>query len=215
MNQPMLDRRKLLTLLCCILISACADIEDRWSATTPAPTKTSIWDSNKEGGVSAWLSSYRILANSSLEEQRKEFLAAQAVLSKEPNESNRLRLALVLSLPGVPWRDESRILNILEAPPSLIKMQDSPVHQLGFLLYKQAQERQRLREDLRRRDTELLEEKRRNEEQKQRLREDQRRYETELLEGQRRNGELQMKLDALRRIDQDIKRRKHTLESSP
>jgi hypothetical protein len=47
------------------------------------------------------------------------------------------------------------------------------------------------------------------------LREEQKRHEAELLEGQRRNDELQMKLDALRRIDQDLKLRKHGLESIP
>ena len=76
------------------------------------------------------------------------------------------------------------------------------------MLYKQAQERQRLRDEQHKHENELLEELKR-------LRDEQKRHETELLEAQHRNDELQMKLDALRRIDQDLKQRKHSLESIP
>jgi len=100
-------------------------------------------------------------------------------------------------------------MSTLEATPSLFKLSDDPLHQLVFVLYKQAQERQRLRDEQRKRETDLLDE------QKQRLHDEQRRHEAELLGEQRQNEELQMKLDALRRIDQDIKQRKHGLENTP
>ena len=206
---PMLERKKMTALLCCGLVSACAVLDEKRDANIPVENPVAIQFSNQQNDALSWLAAYRTLGNASLDEQRKEYLAAQAALSKEANESNRLRLALALSLPNVPWRDDNRLLNTLESPPSLIKSPDSPVHQLGFLLYRQAQERQRLRDEQRRHENDLLDE------QKQRLRDEQRRREAELLDEQRRNDELQMKLDALRRIDQDIKLRKHDLESTP
>jgi len=206
----MLETKKVITVLvCCALLSACAVFEERRVSNPPAVTGVSAtrW-SDTEREALTWLASYRVLANAPLDEQRREYLAAQAASSKENSDSNRLRLALTLSLPGVPWRDDNKLIATLEAPPSLFKLPDSPLHQLVFVLYKQAQERQRLRDDQRKRENELLEEQKR-------LRDEQKRHEAELLDEQRRNEELQMKLDALRRIDQDIKHRKHGLESTP
>lgn len=206
----MLDAKKVVTVLvCCSLLSACAALDERRVSNPLAVDGTSRtrWFGTEREAL-AWLASYRVLANAPLEEQRRQHLAAQAAANKENTDSNRLRLALTLSLPGVPWRDDNKLITTLEAPPSLFKLPDSSLHQLVFVLYKQAQERQRLRDDQRKRENELLEEQKR-------LRDEQKRHEAELLDEQRRNEELQMKLDALRRIDQDIKHRKHGLESTP
>jgi hypothetical protein len=160
--------------------------------------------SDQESDVLSWLAAYRTLSNASVDEQRKEYQAAQAALNKESSDSNRLRLALALSLPGVPWRDDNKLMATLEAPPSLFKLLDPPLHQLAFVLYKQAQERQRLRDEQHKHENEWLDEQKR-------LRDEQKRHEAELIEARRQTEELQMKLDALRRIDQDIKQRKHGL----
>jgi hypothetical protein len=206
----MLERQTIAALLCIGLISGCSSPGEkrnpdfRFASESP----TAIWSKNPESEALAWLAAYRALSNAALDEQRKEYQAAQAAASKDGSDSNRLRLALALSLPGVPWRDDSKLITTLESPTSLFKLPDSPLHQLVFMLYKQAQERQRLRDEQRKHESELLEDLKR-------LRDEQKRHEAELLEGQRRNDELQMKLDALRRIDQDLKQRKHGLESIP
>ncbi len=192
-------------LICCCLISACAVLDGKRNVSSPVPIETPRPRlSDQESDVLSWLAAYRTLSNASVDEQRKEYQAAQAALNKESSDSNRLRLALALSLPGVPWRDDNKLMATLEAPPSLFKLLDPPLHQLAFVLYKQAQERQRLRDEQHKHENEWLDEQKR-------LRDEQKRHEAELIEARRQTEELQMKLDALRRIDQDIKQRKHGL----
>lgn len=204
----MFERRLVPVLLYCILLTACSSLDVRRDNSVLTPTDTSIDRRASESEALNWIASYRALASASSDEQRREYQAAQAAIGKEYSESNRIRLALALSLPGAPWRDDNRLISVLDIPPNLLKRSDSPLHQLLFMVFKQAQERQRLREEQRKREADLLEEQKR-------LRDEQRRHETELLEERRRNEDLQMKLDALRRIDQVIKQRKHGLESTP
>lgn len=204
----MLEGKKLAAvLLCCSLLPGCAVLEGKRSPNVGNEASMPK-SSGPESDTLAWLAAYRVLSNTSVDEQRKEYLAAQAAASKDYSDGNRLRLALALSLPGVPWRDDNKLMATLEAPPSLFRLPYSPLHQLVFVLYKQAQERQNIRDELRRRENELLEEQKR-------LRDEQKQNDAELLEERRQNEELQMKLDALRRIDQDIKHRKQGLESTP
>lgn len=196
----MLDRSKMTVFLCCVLLSACANLVPE--AGTPAsvgpisppvaatPAIQCVPLPGRDSDVLAWLTSYRIWLKASADEQRKEYQAAQSAFAKEPGESSRLRLALMLSLPATPWHDEGRLIGLLETSANLSKATDSPTGKLSFLLYRQALERQTLRDELRK-------------------------QETELLEGQRRIDELQLKLDALRRIDKDIKQRKRTQEGNP
>lgn len=201
------SRRTVATLLCCAIVSACTPLEGKRNSSAPAVATVPALQSSQNEALE-WLAAYRVLSNMPADEQRREYLAAQAAASREFSDRNRLRLALALSLPGVPWRDDNKLMATLETPPSLFKLPNSSLHQLVFILYKQAQERQRLRDEQRRRENELLEEQKR-------LRDEQRRHESELLETQRQNDELQLKLDALRRIDQDIKHRQHGLEGTP
>lgn len=191
-----------------MLMTACAGLDTHHENSPPVATGTSIDQRLSEKEALSWIASYRALASASLDEQRREYQAAQAAIGKEYSEGNRIRLALALSLPNAPWRDDNKLINLLETPPGLLRRSDAPLHQLLFLITRQAQERQRLRDEQRKRENELLEDQKR-------LREELRRHEAELLEERRRNEDLQMKLDALRRIDQVIKQRKHGLENAP
>lgn len=202
------DRRLVSLLLCCISLTACSSLDLRRDDSSLVATGVSIDQRVSEKEALNWIASYRALASASSDDQRREYQAAQAAIGKEFSEVNRIRLALALSLPGAPWRDDNKLTSLMEASPTLLKRSDSPLHQLLFLVFKQAQERQRLRDEQRKRESELLEEQKR-------LRDELRRHEAELLEERRRNEDLQMKLDALRRIDQVIKQRKHGLESAP
>ena len=204
----MCERRLISVLLCCILLSACTNLDLRRDNSPLTASDSSTDQQLSEKAALNWIASYRTLASASPDEQRREYQAAQAAISKEYSEGNRIRLALALSLPNAPWRDDNKLINLLETPPGLLRRSDAPLHQLLFLITRQAQERQRLRDEQRKRENELLEEQKR-------LRDEQRRHEAELLEERRRNEDLQMKLDALRRIDQVIKQRKHGLENAP
>lgn len=200
-------------IICCVfsLLSACSGLENKRGANLPpvmVVSQQAARPSDTEREALTWLAAYRTQSSASAEEQRREYQAAQAAVGKEFSDSNRLRLAVALSLPGAPWRDDNMLMKVLDTPPSLLKQPDSSINQLAFLLYKQAQERQRLREEPRKRESDLLDEQKR-------LREEQKRRDAELIEAQRRNDELQMKLDALRRIDQEIKHRKNGLDNTP
>ena len=202
------DRRLVPLLLCCLLLTACSSLNLRRDDSPSAAAGVSLEQQVSEKEALNWIASYRALANASPDEQRREYQAAQAAIGKEFSETNRIRLALALSLPGAPWRDDNKLISLLEASPTLLKRADLPLQQVLFLVFKHAQERQRLRDEQRKRESELLDDQKR-------LRDELRRHEAELLEERRRNEDLQMKLDALRRIDQVIKQRKHGLESAP
>lgn len=189
MESPcVLNRRAIASLSSCVLIAACACMGDGPKDVKPIPVE--IADPGRD--LSVLLSSFQALATATPVEQRKEYLAAREALSVESSEINRLRLALLISLPVISADDESESLRMLAAPPDMCETQgaSTPVGQLAMLLCRQAQERHALHQDIRRR-------------------------EAELLEKQQQLEELRMKLDNLRRIDQDVMQRKHNLRSTP
>jgi hypothetical protein len=122
---------------------------------------------------------YERLNFMSIEEQRQELTAAQAAFDQQSGEFQRLRLALVLALPKAPWRDDSRLLLILNSfePPN---DKVSERRELALLIQKLVLERQRIQ-----------------------------REERALLRDERKKvDELQQKIEALRSIDRDIRPRK-------
>lgn len=75
------------------------------------------------------------------EEQREEVLAAQVSYAERPSDYGRIRLALLLSLPGTPLHDERRALALLE--PFKEAGEKGPLQQFGALLHRQLAERMR------------------------------------------------------------------------
>lgn len=134
------------------------------------------------------LERYERLAGQPVEEQRKEFAAAQAGYDKEATEASRLRLALALSLPQAPWRDDARVVSLLADPA--IEQNPSLRRRAGQLMYRLTVERQRL----------IREEQKRTENGQQ---SEQKRLEGLLHDERRKTEELQQKLDALREIDRN------------
>lgn len=138
--------------------------------------------------VSELLERYERVAGQSAEEQKREFVVAQAAFEQRSNETNRLRLALALSLPQAPWRDDARVISLLaewvaDPNPTLRR-------QVAQLLYRLTVERQRLlREEQRRIEGLQLSE--------------QKKSETMLHDERKKVEELQQKLDALRQIDRN------------
>jgi hypothetical protein len=80
------------------------------------------------------------------EEQRKELNAANQSLNKDRSVAARVRLALLLSLPGTAYTDEARSLSLLEplaAAPGGESGKPMPLRQFASLLYADVGERVR------------------------------------------------------------------------
>jgi len=132
------------------------------------------------------LDRYDRLSNQSIDEQKREFAAAQAAYEAKANDTNRLRLALALSLPQAPWRDDARVIALtaewtVDSHPSLRR-------EVAQLLYRLTIDRQR----------QIKEEQRRAEASQQA---EQKRTDALLHDEHKKVDDLQQKLDALREID--------------
>lgn len=81
------------------------------------------------------------VAGSPPEQQRHEFETASQAYAADRAWPNRLRLALLLSLPGASFEDDARALTVLE--PLAETAQPSPTEQLGAFLHSQVSARLR------------------------------------------------------------------------
>lgn len=134
----------------------------------------------------------------SAEDLRKEFTAASQVFGRDKTESARFKLALLMSIPGASFRDDARLVALLDGSASRALSPESPRHQLLTLLTRLTGERVRQvaveREGLKKLEVDLKEAQRRAEEQQQRA---------DAL--QKRADELQQKLDKLLAIDREMR----------
>jgi hypothetical protein len=150
------------------------------------------------------LAYYHRLSSASLDVQRKEHLDAVAANDRAPDEEARLRLALTLMLPGVPWRDDARAAQILATVDSAGGDQSSPRHDFVVLIEKMLQLRREDQKKCDQRVDGLREEKRRLEQRLESAREDCKRAEV-----------LQQKLDELRDIDRDLRSKRPSRRTKP
>lgn len=93
--------------------------------------------------VAALLAYNQRLLAASPDELRREYQAAQQAFSRDRGEMNRLRLALLLLVPGVPWRDDVRLQGLLEGAGGRVGAAESPRRQFLALLQRLVAERQR------------------------------------------------------------------------
>lgn len=154
--------------------------------------------------VEGLLANYRRLTSAAPDVQRREFLEALSENERSPDDGTRLRLALTYVLPGVPWRDDVRVQQLLAAIEAPSGDQVSPRRDLALLIEKMLQSR---RDDLKKceQKTEALREDRR----KLELRLDSSREECKKAEV------LQQKLDELRDIDRDLRKRRPVRQTKP
>jgi len=171
---------RVLAVAVCLGLSACATVPETQQA---APVR--VEEMREVADVLAW---FDRLASLPVDEQRREFAAAQAAFDKAPGDVARLRLAMAFNLPQAPWRDDARVVVLLAewAPDG----QPTLTRQVGQLLYRLTIERQRLiKEEQRRSDTIQQGE--------------QKRVEALLHDERKKVEDLQQKLDALREIDRN------------
>jgi hypothetical protein len=75
------------------------------------------------------------------DQQQRELNASSQIFSKDRGVYGRVRLALVLSLPGTPFSDEPKAAGLLE--PLVSKEAAGPMQQFAGLLHSQISERVR------------------------------------------------------------------------
>jgi TolA-binding protein len=75
------------------------------------------------------------------DEQQRELNASSQMFSKDRGVYGRVRLALLLSLPGTPFSDESKAVGLLD--PLVSKEAAGPMQQFAGLLHTQINERVR------------------------------------------------------------------------
>lgn len=140
------------------------------------------------------------------DELRKEYNTVSTAYQRDKTEQQRLRLALLLSVPGASFRDDAKLFGLLEAAPPRTGSGDanSPSRQLALVLQKlnaervrQVREEQKRWEQLPRDDAKRVEE----------LTTLNKRLEGQLADEKRRSDELQKKLDALITIERDLRSR--------
>lgn len=79
------------------------------------------------------------------EEQRRELNVSNRMFSKDRGAYGRIRLALLLALPGTAFNDDVRAVNLLEplAESAAAELPRGPMQQFAGLLYTQISERTR------------------------------------------------------------------------
>jgi hypothetical protein len=97
----------------------------------------------ESGEVAALLAYYQDLLGLPAEELRREYQQASQGFARDRSELGRMRLALLMCVPGAPWRDDAKLLVLLEGASSRKAAPESPRRQFVALLQKLVAERQR------------------------------------------------------------------------
>ncbi len=109
-------------------------------AVAPAPATDYLKESAE---VSALLAYYQELLDLPAEELKLEYQSASQSFARDRSELGRLRLALLMCVPGTNWRDDVKLLALLDGAASRKAALDSPRRQFVVLLQRLVMERQR------------------------------------------------------------------------
>ena len=170
---------RLLNLIFALLVLAgCATPDSRPERGEEAPAE--------ELRVATLLAQFSQWQGVSADTLRPTLAQAQAEFERAPGLEQRLRLALLFSLPRVPWREDVRVVSLLGGINDARGAPGSPLRNLALLLHTQASERLRQQKN------------------------EQRRHEAQLREEQNLVEDLKQKLDALRKIDKDVIKKKRS-----
>lgn len=140
------------------------------------------------------------------DELRKEYASVNGAYQRDKSENQRMKLALLLSVPGASFRDDARLSALLEGAVGRGAAGDaaSPYRQLSVLLQRLTSERMRqVRDEQKRADSIPREDGKKLEE----LTNQNRKLEAQAADEKRRADELQKKLDALISIERDLRSR--------
>jgi hypothetical protein len=121
-------------------LAACANL---WPGLTSTPGGDSSASNERESRQVVELIGYaQRVAGLEAGEQQRELNASSQIFSKDRGAYGRVRLALVLSLPGTDFCDEPKAASLLE-PMVAKEPRTGPMQQFAGLLYAQLNERMR------------------------------------------------------------------------
>lgn len=172
--------RNLAILLAMAVLAGCAGVPERNPETRE---------------VSELLDYYGRLAALPPDEQQRAYQEAKADFERQSGDMQRLRLALALSLPRAPWRDDAQVLQLVESIAETPGDRPSPRRNFALAIHKLVGERLRL----------LREEQRKADDAQQKLHGQLAERQRQLREEHRKAEDLQEKLDALLAIDRDMR----------
>ena len=113
----------------------------------PAPAPAAPPVNEEEQQALALLADLQRYASETADELRRELAAANQAVARTKNDASRIRLAMLLTLPGAGTPDDARALGLLDAVAGK-NPAGSPIKQLAAILYVQIAERTRgLREE--------------------------------------------------------------------
>jgi len=127
--------------LCTSLLAGCAAIFD--SGVSPEVPGAAARERDESRQVIALIDYTHIVARLLPEEQRRELNASSQMFSKDRSNYGRVRLALLLALPGTAFGDESKAASLLEPLAGAVPQSPGPLRQFAGLLYGQVSERLR------------------------------------------------------------------------
>jgi hypothetical protein len=125
---------------CTLILAGCADLPI-WSPPPPksaAPTR----EERESRQVVELIGYSQRVAALQADEQQRELNASSQIFSKERGTYGRVRLALLLSLPGTAFNDDAKAVGLLE-PLASGETASGPMQQFAGLLYAQIAERLR------------------------------------------------------------------------
>lgn len=125
--------RAVAVLACVLALSGCANL---WPAAGASDASA-----QQSRQVVELIGYAQRVAGLQPDEQQRELNASSQIFSKDRGAYGRVRLALVLSLPGTPFCDEPRAAVLLE--PLVSKEATGPMLQFAGLLHTQVSERVR------------------------------------------------------------------------
>jgi hypothetical protein len=105
--------------------------------TPPAPTPAPAVEADESRQVAELLGYYQRVAGLGLEDQKRELATATQAFNRERSNANRVRLALMYSVPGTAMQDDARAAQLLEP----IASGSGAVRQFAGLVHAQVTDR--------------------------------------------------------------------------
>jgi len=112
------------------------------SIETPATSVRPVFTQEMEA-VASLLGYYQTLLAMSAEELRREYQTINQAFTRDKNETQRLKLVLLMNVPGAVWRDDAKLQALLEGSASRVAPLESPLRQFVLLIQKLSAERLR------------------------------------------------------------------------
>lgn len=172
------------------LLAGCAGLPP---GSAPDAPETHFGDESRE--VAALLDYHRRVTEMAAADQLREYQISLAGFERHPGEFQRMRLALLLTLPRVAWHDDARALQLVDTVAAGPVDRVSPRRDLALVLQKFLNDRIAQAEELRKSD-----------EAGQKLRAQLADRQRQIRDEQRKAEELEQKLNALRDIDRRLPR---------